>query len=396
MNNLTIKWTALRSLLQGATLLTLWALISACSGSENTVSQNHGAADSNDNGVINLLFIGHTHREGEGGFHLSHLNASLFNQALGPAKIFMEYVESLDRLGAEREALLERYVENGGAFLPIHSASACFECSPKYTKLVGARFVSHGEGVFNTTVAPGQESHPIMDGFEMFETWDETYVHADHNDEGRTVLMYREDEPWTWVREQGKGRGFYTAYGHDQRTWGQPEFHDLLIRGILWAVGDAKRNANRALVSTLPEGTYRDAGTIPNYRRVEPAPQFQEAFSVEDSMALTMVPPGFELQLFVSEPDIVNPVAFTWDEAGRLFVIESVDYPHDLVVDGEGNDRITMCEDTDGDGRADRCEVFAEGLSIPTGIMPLNGGFVVAQAPHFLFLKDTDGDGKAD
>src|SRR5690625_5989207 len=62
-------------------------------------------------------------------------------------------------------------------------------------------------------------------------------------------------------------------------------------------------------------------------------------------MALTMVPPGFELQLFVSEPDIVNPVAFTWDEAGRLFVIESVDYPHDLVVDGEGNDRITMCED---------------------------------------------------
>lgn len=417
MNNLTIKWTALRSLLQGATLLTLWALISACSGSENTVSQsNSAAAAGDDSGVINLLFIGHTHREGEGGFHLSHLNASLFNQALGQEKIFMEYVESLDRLseeglanvdaimmyanynelGAEREALLERYVENGGAFLPIHSASACFECSPKYTKLVGARFVSHGEGVFNTTVAPGQESHPIMDGFEMFETWDETYVHADHNDEGRTVLMYREDEPWTWVREQGKGRVFYTAYGHDQRTWGQPEFHDLLIRGILWAVGDAKRDANRALVSTLPEGTYRDAGTIPNYRRVEPAPQFQEAFSVEDSMALTMVPPGFELQLFVSEPDIVNPVAFTWDEAGRLFVIESVDYPHDLVVDGEGNDRITMCEDTDGDGRADRCEVFAEGLSIPTGIMPLNGGFVVAQAPHFLFLKDTDGDGKAD
>src|SRR5690625_7975416 len=92
MNNLTIKWTALRSLLQGATLLTLWALISACSGSENTVSQsNSAAAAGDDSGVINLLFIGHTHREGEGGFHLSHLNASLFNQALGQEKIFMEY-----------------------------------------------------------------------------------------------------------------------------------------------------------------------------------------------------------------------------------------------------------------------------------------------------------------
>src|SRR5690625_836306 len=94
MNNLTIKWTALRSLLQGATLLTLWALISACSGSENTVSQsNSAAAAGDDSGVINLLFIGHTHREGEGGFHLSHLNASLFNQALGQEKIFMERSE---------------------------------------------------------------------------------------------------------------------------------------------------------------------------------------------------------------------------------------------------------------------------------------------------------------
>ena len=389
----------------------------ATDNTTNTTYTNSASAATEQTGVINLLFIGHGHREGEeGGFHFSHINASLFNQALGKEKIFMDYVEDLDKLteeglakvdavmiyanynelGEEREKLLERFVENGGAFIPVHSASACFDCTERYTKLVGARFVSHEEGVFDATVAEGQTSHPIMDGFELFETWDETYVHADHNDEGRTVLMYREDEPWTWVREQGQGRVFYTAYGHDHRTWEQPEFHDLLIRGILWAVGADKRDANRALVSTLPQGTYRDAGTIPNYRRVEPAPQFQEAFNVEDSMALTMIPEGFELQLFVSEPDIVNPIAFTWDEAGRLFVIESVDYPHDLVEDGKGNDRISMCVDADGDGRADSCEVFAEGLSIPTGIMALNGGFVVAQAPDFLFLKDTNGDGKAD
>src|SRR5690606_39902159 len=70
---------------------------------------------------------------------------------------------------------------------------------------------------------------------------------------GRTVLMLREDEPWTWVREQGKGRVFYTAYGHDERTWSQLEFHDLLIRGILWALGDEKRTANRAQVASLPK-----------------------------------------------------------------------------------------------------------------------------------------------
>ncbi len=366
-------------------------------------------------GVINLLFIGHDQREGSG-YHLSHVYAPLFNQSLGREKIFMDYREDLeqltdeglanvdaimlyanyDQLSPEREAALLRFVERGGAFLPVHSASACFGHSDAFVKLVGGRFHSHGHETFTTRIAPGQENHPILRGYDGFETRDETYVHRDHNEDNRTVLMLREDEPWTWVREQGKGRVFYTAYGHDQETWGQVAFHDLLIRGILWSVGDEKRKANRALVASLPHAVYEDRGTIPNYRRIEPPPQFQLPLNPADSMALSMVPEGFALQFFVGEPDIVNPVAFTWDERGRLFVVESVDYPHDLREDGKGNDRITLCEDTDGDGRADKCSVFADGLSIPTGIVAVNGGFVVAQAPHFLFLKDTDGDGKAD
>jgi len=409
-----ILGTALRSRFQALGLATLCALMAGCSDTEREAPKGDAAVNDQD-GVINLLFIGHDHRKGDG-IHMSYLNAPLFNQSLGREKIFMEYVENLeplsdegladvdavmlyanyDELSPEREEALLRFVEEGGAFLPIHSASACFGHSDAFVDLVGGRFKSHGAGEFTATIAPGQEDHPIMKGFDTFETWDETYVHSDHNEEGRTELMYREDEPWTWVREQGEGRVFYTAYGHDERTWEQPEFHELLIRGILWSVGEEKREANRALVESLPEGSYRDAGTIPNYRRIEPAPKYQEAFSVEDSMALTMVPEGFELQLFVSEPNIVNPMAFTWDEQGRLFVVESVDYPNDRVESGEGNDRITMCEDTDHDGRANRCEVFADGLSIPTGIMAYDGGFVVSQAPDFLFLKDTTGDGKAD
>lgn len=412
-----IQWrraTALLLLGAASTLMVACGEPSENDSSANATTNTQLAND--ESGVIDVLFIGHGHREGKGGFHLSHVNAPLFNQALGREKIRLDYRENLEllteegladvdavmmyanynELGLEREAALTNFVENGGAFIPVHSASACFECSEEYVKLVGARFVSHGDGVFNTRIAEGQESHPIMEGFEMFETWDETYVHADHNDEGRTVLMYREEEPWTWVREQGEGRVFYTAYGHDERTWGQPEFHDLLIRGILWAVGEDKREANRALAASLPVAEYEEHGTVPNYRRVEPEPKFQKAMNTEDSQALTMAAKDFELQLFVSEPDIVNPVAFTWDERGRLFVVEAPDYPHDMQEDGEGNDRITMCEDTDGDGRANNCKVFADGLSIPTGIVAVNGGFIVSQAPHFLFLKDTDGDDKAD
>lgn len=420
-NNLATWRRALSALLAGMATTVIVACGEESTGTANTQSpatqaaNTSGQAVADEPGVIDLLFIGHGQREGKG-YHLSHAFAPMFSQALGREKIRMDYRENLDllteeglagvdaimmyanynELGEEREALLERFVENGGAFIPVHSASACFECTDKYVKLVGARFVSHGEGVFTTTIAEGQEDHPALKGYEPFETWDETYVHADHNDEGRTVLMYREEEPWTWVREQGEGRVFYTAYGHDQRTWSQPAFHQLLINGILWAVGDEKREANRALVASLPEPVYEDRGTIPNYRRVEPEPQFQHALGTDDSQALTMAAKEFELQLFVAEPDIVNPVSFTWDERGRLFVVESVDYPNDLNDDGKGNDRISMCEDTDGDGRANGCKVFADGLNIPTGIVAVNGGFIVTQAPHLLFLKDTDGDDKAD
>lgn len=366
-------------------------------------------------GIINLLFVGHEQREGSG-YHLSHVYAPMLNQSLGHEKIRMEYHEDLslftdeglaqydavmlyanyDELKPAQEKALLDYVNNGGGFLPIHSASACFGHSDNFVKLVGGRFHSHGYESFTTRTAPGQENHPIIRGFKNFETKDETYIHRDHNEDGRTVLMLREDEPWTWVREQGKGRVFYTAYGHDENTWGQLAFQDLLVRGILWSVGEEKRDANRALVKSLPKAVYEDKGTIPNYRRVSPPPQFQNPLSAKDSEALTMEELGFELQLFVSEPDIVNPVAFTWDDRGRLFVVESVDYPNEVNPDSKGNDRITMCEDTNGDGRADRCSVFADGLNIPTGIVAVNGGFIVSQAPHFLFLKDTDGDGKAD
>src|SRR5262245_32377651 len=102
--------------------------------------------------------------------------------------------------------------------------SYCFLNSPKYVELVGAQFLRHGTGVFRTTIAA--PDHPVMKGYRGFESWDETYVHTRHNGKNRTILEYRVEkdhkEPWTWVRTQGKGRVFYTAWGHDQRTWSNP------------------------------------------------------------------------------------------------------------------------------------------------------------------------------
>jgi putative membrane-bound dehydrogenase-like protein len=81
-----------------------------------------------------------------------------------------------------------------------------------------------------------------------------------------------------------------------------------------------------------------------------------------------------------------------WDEQGRCWIAESADYPNSLQPEGKGNDRITICADTDGDGKADKFTVFADKLSIPTSIAFAHGGIVVTQAPHTLFLNDDKAD----
>jgi putative membrane-bound dehydrogenase-like protein len=108
------------------------------------------------------------------------------------------------------------------------------------------------------------------------------------------------------------------------------------------------------------------------------------------------VPPGFEVRLFASEPELVNPVAMTWDERGRLWVVELYEYPRGAKKGEQGRDRIKIVEDTDADGKADKVTVFAEGFSLATGIALGNGGVYLGQAPDLLFLEDTDGDDKAD
>ncbi len=357
-------------------------------------------------GPIQLLFLG------DQGHHVPSQRVAELKRAFGPMGIFITYTENLDDLhpknlarydglmvyanigsiGADQEKAVLDYVAGGGGYIPVHCASYCFHNSPKLIALLGAQFKRHGTGVFRTRLV--KRKHPVTEGFEGFESWDETYVHHKHNEKDRTVLAYREDEPWTWVRTHGDGRVFYTAWGHDGRTWTHPGFHELLRRGVLWAVGDDARKRWQAL--EMPEFKFTDAD-IPNYERRDPPPKFQHPLTPEESMKTIQVPAGFGLQLFAGEPDITNVSALAWDERGRCWVAETRDYPNDLKPKpGEGEDAIKILEDTNGDGRCDKVTVFADKLSIPTSMVFARGGLIVAQAPHMLFFKDTDGDDKAD
>ncbi len=137
-------------------------------------------------------------------------------------------------------------------------------------------------------------------------------------------------------------------------------------------------------------------GQVANYEKRPQPLTFQKPMSTKASMERLQVPADCQVQLFASEPEIAKPIAFAWDERGRCWVVETRDYPHGVTESGQGQDSIKICEDTDGDGKADKFTVFAEGLNLPTGIVFANGGIVVSQPPKFLFLKDTNGDDKAD
>ncbi|WP_437187694.1 PVC-type heme-binding CxxCH protein [Planctomicrobium sp. SH668] len=330
---------------------------------------------------------------------------------------------NIDTIQPAQEQALIDFVSKGKAFIPLHCASFCFRNSPRFIALVGGQFQRHGGEVFS--VENAAPDHPIMKGYSGFESWDETYIHTLHNEKDRTILEYRvqgeqadgqTQEPWTWVRTEGKGRVFYTAWGHDERTFQNPVFHNLVERGIRWACGqdlssvpDSEQLARSPFkplpmtkISTdAPKFDFIDVGPkIPNYAaRVqgETKSLMQLPLSPSDSMKHYSVPEGFHLELFADESDFSGkPIAMNWDERGRLWICETTDYPNELQPVGEGRDRIRICEDTDGDGRADKFTVFAEKLSIPTSIIFAYGGAIVQDGRETVFLKDTNGDDTAD
>ena len=324
---------------------------------------------------------------------------------------------NIDQLADEPAEALFQYVDEGGGFVPLHCASFCFRNQRKLVDLIGAQFKSHGTGVFQAEVA--KTDHPITRGYGGFKSWDETYVHHLHNDKNRVVLEYRfggeRREPWTWVRTQGKGRVFYTAWGHDSRTWTNRGFQNLVERGIRWVVKKDPESAGvflsekpfpvpamKSMSTDLKPFEYVDVGPkIPNYTpsrqwgtQGDPKTLMQKPLSPEESMKHFVTPEGMTVQRYADESDFKSkPISMNWDERGRLWICETLDYPNEL---GKDRDRIRIREDTDGDHIADKFTVFAEGLSIPTAIVIVRGGAVVQNATETLYLKDTDGDDVAD
>lgn len=119
----------------------------------------------------------------------------------------------------------------------------------------------------------------------------------------------------------------------------------------------------------------------------------------QDALNSLQAAPGYKLELFASEEefeDLANPMQLSFDNKGRLWVAVMPTYPHYRPGDAKPDDKLLILEDTDGDGKADKQTVFADGLHIPVGFEFAPEGVYVSQGTNLILLTDTDGDDKAD
>src|SRR5260370_15167892 len=120
------------------------------------------------------------------------------------------------------------------------------------------------------------------------------------------------------------------------------------------------------------------------------------ALTPQDSLKSFHLSEDSRVELFAAEPQVVDPVEMVCDENGRAYVAEMIDYPDDPPPGQPARSRIRMLEDTHGDGKFDRSVIFADPVLEVSGLMPWKGGLIVTSAPGIFYMKDTDGDGKAD
>src|SRR5437773_4138910 len=139
-----------------------------------------------------------------------------------------------------------------------------------------------------------------------------------------------------------------------------------------------------------------------------------QGYAPDEAVRRMTVAPGFKVELVASEPLVRQPVAIDFDDRGRLWVIQYLQYPnpaglkrvkvdrfsrtvYDRVPEPpprgpKGADRVTILEDTDGDGRADRAKDFVNGLNLASGFAFGHGGVFVLQVPYLLFYPSRDGE----
>lgn len=285
--------------------------------------------------------------------------------------------------GTER-ADLEAFLARGGGLVAIHDA-VCGD-DPEWFKSVAGGAWEHGHSEYlegDVGLYFADRHHPITAGAQNFDLDDEIYYEL-HLDPRAHVLANSfhtpfDVRPQMWTFEGERHRAFVTLQGHEFATFSHPAWRTMLLRGIAWAAGRE--------VDLLTEAGEEASLAYPAGGATQPEAA-HETFELNEE---------FDISLVAAEPLVANPISLDWDERGRLWVACTPGYPYKEEFKGvPAHDEIVILSDGDGDGRMDGRLVFHHGLDLVTTLVRYGDGVIVGQAPDILYLRDTDGDDRAD
>ncbi len=207
---------------------------------------------------------------------------------------------------------------------------------------------------------------------------------------GRSALAYQPGKGG-FISDRNAAAPYISNYKVMQEEMSQRDVLTANRDRRVWAV--AKGGELKVDDSNLPPVT-----PVKSNKPFSPEQEVAPFLSGEEAMTKMTLHSGMKVNLFADEkqfPDLINPVQMMWDTGGRLWVCAWRNYPERRPTDLIG-DKILVFEDTDHDGKADKVTPFAEDLNCPTGFQFYRDGLLLMQAPDLWFLRDTDGDGRAD
>jgi len=329
--------------------------------------------------------------------------------------VLVMYAQNGGTIPVDRRDALDRFLKRGGGLTVIHTAAVSDD--PAHWKtIIGGAWI---EGKTRWLEGPmslyySDTAHPISREASNYDVDDEIYYDMDLSPEINVLaaaytpksqsgevpadaikVSVYDIQPQIWTYEKDNYRAFVHLPGHLYKNFSLPQMRAVLLRGIAWS-GKRENVDMFCKPDELASLRYPVGGpALP-----------------EKSLSETVVHPEFEMKLIASEPLINKPINFDWDTGGRLWVAETQEYPNGrrepkgeawkdsgsrfAKIDRPATDRVSILTDSNNDGVMDQKSVFVDGLELITGFVFYKDGIIVTQAPDILYIRDTDGDGKAD
>ena len=210
------------------------------------------------------------------------------------------------------------------------------------------------------------------------------------------------EKNWMWHNDFKIPNGVH-VYGRRYNPFGQDNYPAEIEK-----IREMTDIRDKAIWLAASKGEKMDVAAAD--KNTKPLPQVKTNFNPEKNGSLEYlygqealnklkVPAGYKIELFASEeefPDLAKPMQMSFDNKGRLWIATMPSYPHYKPGDSKPNDKIIILEDTNGDGKADKQTVFADGLHLPLGFEIAPEGVYISQGTNLKIFTDTDGDDKAD